>query len=81
MSPGSALSTFTGYFPVLPAVTPRDFIETKRIQHACKLLNEGKQVTSAAFDSGFTTCSQFDRVFKKHLKVSPSMWLKRKRKI
>jgi len=62
-------------------VTPRHFIETKRIQHACRLLKEGRSITSAGLDSGFATCSQFDRVFKLHLHLTPSDWLKQNNKL
>ncbi len=57
-------------------ITPRLFVEEKRLKHACDLLKKGHSVTSAALDSGFATSSQFSRVFRKQLGYSPSEWLR-----
>ena len=37
------------------------FINRRRIAHACALLKQGHSVTSAMFDSGFQTKSNFNR--------------------
>jgi len=63
-------------FRRIESTTPRNFIETERLKNACDLLQRGRSVTSAAFDSGFTTCPQFNRTFKKHFGVAPVAWLK-----
>ena len=49
----------------------REFIETERLKLACKLLERGRSVTSAAIDSGFPTCSHFNRTFEKKALVLP----------
>ena len=57
-------------------ITPRNFVEGQRLKRACELLKAGQTVTSAAMDSGFSTYSQFTRVFKRQFQLSPSEWLK-----
>lgn len=57
-------------------ITPRLFVEGRRLKLACDLLKKGHTVTSAALDSGFATASQFNRVFKKQFRSSPSEWMK-----
>ncbi len=56
-------------------VTPRSFVEGQRLKKACGLLKAGHSVTSAAMDSGFSTYSQFTRVFKRQFQMSPTEWL------
>jgi len=56
--------------------TPRAFVERLRLNKACNLLKKGYSVTSAAMDSGFSTSSQFTRVFKRQFRFSPSEWVK-----
>lgn len=57
-------------------ITPRLFVEGRRLKLACELLKKGHSVTSAALDAGFATPSQFNRVFKKQFRSSPSEWMK-----
>jgi AraC-like DNA-binding protein len=57
-------------------VTPRAFVEAQRIKNACALLKAGHSVTSAALDSGFSSPSQFNQVFKKKFQISPTDWIK-----
>lgn len=67
---------FHRIFTGVEKVTPRNFIETRRVSLACKLIEDGQTITSAALDAGFSTCSQFDRVFKKHMMTSPLHWIR-----
>lgn len=57
-------------------ITPRNFVEGQRLKKACELLKGGHTMTSAAMDAGFSTSSQFARVFKRQFQLSPSGWLK-----
>jgi len=57
-------------------ITPRNFVEGQRLKKACELLKAGYTMTSAAMDAGFSTSSQFARVFKRQFQLSPSGWLK-----
>jgi AraC-like DNA-binding protein len=51
------------------------FINRHRIEQACGLMTEGKSVTTAMFDSGFNTKSNFNREFLRIKQVAPSKWL------
>lgn len=51
------------------------FINRHRIEHACKLLTDGKSVTTAMYDSGFNTKSNFNREFLRIKHMAPGKWL------
>lgn len=51
------------------------YINRFRIEHACRLLQEGETVTGAMLASGFNTKSNFNREFARVLTMSPSAWL------
>jgi AraC-like DNA-binding protein len=55
------------------------FINRHRIEHACGLMTRGKSVTTAMFDSGFNTKSNFNREFLRIKGISPSRWLETQR--
>ncbi len=56
-------------------ITPRLFVEAQRLKRACELLRHGQSMTSAALDAGFSSSSQFCRVFRKRFELSPTEWL------
>ena len=57
-------------------ITYREFIMRKRLQDACKLLEQpGASVTSVAYAAGFTDASYFARVFKRHLRICPLKYI------
>jgi AraC-like DNA-binding protein len=51
------------------------FINHHRIDYACGLMIEGKSVTTAMYDSGFNTKSNFNREFSRIKKMSPREWM------
>jgi AraC-like DNA-binding protein len=52
-----------------------EYIQAVRIKHVCdKLRKPTWSITDAAFDSGFESISQFNRVFRKHMGQSPREW-------
>jgi AraC-like DNA-binding protein len=51
------------------------YVNRFRIEHACRLLQEGVSVTVAVFDSGFNTKSNFNREFLRLKQMTPSQWL------
>lgn len=51
------------------------YINRQRIEEACRMLIEGRSVTSAMLDSGFNTKSNFNREFLRVKGASPSQWL------
>lgn len=50
------------------------YINRLRIEEACRLLDEGKSVTTAMLESGFNTKSNFNREFLRVKHKSPSQW-------
>lgn len=52
--------------------TPTSFITLIKLEHAAEMLKSGKNVTEAAFSTGFNDSSYFSRVFKKYFGVPPS---------
>lgn len=54
-----------------------EYITTIRIQHAVSLLNSGiSNINEIAFSCGFIDSHYFSKVFKKHMGLSPSDYLK-----
>ena len=74
---GFSACYFQRLFHRVEGMTPHHFIETKRIQFACEQLRAGNSVTAVALMSGFSSCSQFDNVFKKQMQVSPTQWMRK----
>lgn len=52
--------------------TPTSFITLIKLEKAADMLKSGRNVTEAAFSTGFNDSSYFSRVFKKYFGVSPS---------
>jgi AraC-like DNA-binding protein len=50
------------------------YINRKRIEHACGLLEKGVPVTAVIYESGFNTKSNFNREFLRVKKMPPSQW-------
>ena len=50
-------------------------VNRHRIEHACALLEAGRPITVAVFESGFNTRSNFTREFSRILGCSPTRWL------
>jgi AraC-like DNA-binding protein len=51
------------------------YVNRRRIEHACDLLRRGQPVTSALYDSGFNTKSNFHREFQRLHGMTPTQWL------
>jgi len=65
------LKEFTDYSPV-------DLVNLIRLRRAVVLMiREGKNISEAAFESGFTSPSYFSRTFLKYYKERPSDYIKR----
>lgn len=50
-------------------------INRYRIEHACTLMREGSNVTTALHASGFNTKSNFNREFNRVIQMTPSNWV------
>ncbi len=53
------------------------YVNRHRVEHACTLLRAGQAVTSALYESGFNTKSNFHREFQRIRAMTPSEWLER----
>jgi AraC-like DNA-binding protein len=51
------------------------YVNRHRIEHACELLRAGQAVTSALYESGFNSKSNFHREFQRIHGQTPSEWL------
>ncbi|MBE6544430.1 MAG: helix-turn-helix domain-containing protein [Ruminococcaceae bacterium] len=58
--------------------SPREYLESKKLAHAVKLLDGGATVTEACINSGFPCCSHFIVLFKKKFGETPLKYKKRK---
>lgn len=56
--------------------SPREYLESKKLAHAAKLLSEGATVTEACIYSGFPCCSHFIVLFKKKFGETPLKYKK-----
>lgn len=71
-----SVSTMERYFKTYLDVTPKRYLENKRLSNACRLLHQNASVTQACFDSGFSDYSHFISIFKKHFRVTPLQYKK-----
>ena len=53
-----------------------DFINSLRVESACKLLSEECSITEVAFASGFSSIRTFNRAFVQHIGRSPSEYIR-----
>lgn len=68
-----SLSTFKRDFQKIYHVTPGDWLLEQRLNHAFRLLRDGKKnISEATFESGFESASHFSRAFKKRFGITPS---------
>lgn len=65
---------FCKYFKTRTRKTYINFLNEIRINHACRLLTEDKNISGICYDCGFTNLSNFNRIFKKIKQVSPGEW-------
>ena len=67
LSPSYLSALFRRYMG-MPLVA---YLQARRVLFAKQLLEEGQSVTFACYESGFSDCSYFIRIFKKHLGMTP----------
>ena len=67
---------FCKYFKTRTRKTYINFLNEIRINHACRLLTEDKNISGICYDCGFTNLSNFNRIFKRVKQVSPGEWRK-----
>ncbi len=64
-------ATLSRWFRKYLHTSPREYLESKKLAHAVKLLTEGATVTEACINSGFPCCSHFILLFKKKFGQTP----------
>jgi len=65
----------TRAFTTETKLTVLDYINNLRIDKACDLLlDPRRKISIIAFDSGFGSVQQFNRVFKRYKKSTPRKW-------
>ncbi|OQP66306.1 hypothetical protein A3860_12445 [Niastella vici] len=68
---------FCRFFKSRTQKTFIEFVNSIRIGHACKLITEGEtQIANLAYDCGFNSLSNFNRLFKEIKGVTPSEYRK-----
>lgn len=71
-----SITTLERYFKKYLAITPKRYLEDKKLSNACRLLRQNLSVTEACFESGFDDYSHFIYVFKKNMKTTPLKYKK-----
>lgn len=70
-------STLTRWFRKYLHLSPKEYLEAKKLSHAKELLKNGKSVTEAGLETGFFDTSHFIAVFKKKFGETPFTFKKR----
>ncbi len=70
-------ATLNRWFRKYIHLSPREFLESKKLAHAAKLLSQGASVTDACLQSGFSDCSHFIVLFKKKFSETPLKYKQR----
>lgn len=71
-----SLSTLERLFKKHLSMTPKRYLEDKKLQNACLLLRQNASVTEACFESGFEDYSHFISIFKKRFDTTPLQYKK-----
>ena len=70
---GMSESSFHSYFKAMTSMTPIQFQKTLRLQQARTLITVNMlDVSSACFEVGYSSVSQFSREYSRMFGVSPS---------
>ena len=69
-------STLNRWFRQYLQVSPREYLESKKMARAIKLLDNGASVITTCFRSGFSDCAHFIRLFKRKFGQTPLQYKK-----
>lgn len=76
-----SVSAFSRFFKSRVNKSFSDFLTDVRISHACKLLHETSlNISEISYDCGFFTLSNFNKLFKERIKMTPVQYRKEFRK-
>ena len=74
-----SLSSFKRRFLSVYGISPGQWLQTQKLNHAYKLLlDTNKPITEISFDSGFENSTHFSHLFKKRFGASPLQYRKEK---
>lgn len=71
-----SITTLERYFKKYLSMTPKRYLEDKKLSYACLLLRKNASVTEACFESGFDDYSHFITIFKKNFHTTPLKYKK-----
>lgn len=71
-----SVSTLERYFEKNLHTTPSSYLKKRRLALSADLLLGGASVTEACHRSGFSDCSKFIELFRKHYGLTPLKWKK-----
>lgn len=69
-------ATLNRWFHTHLRITPKDYLDTRRLSYSKQLLNQGLSVTDTSDAAGFPNCSRFIAVFKKAFGITPLQYQK-----
>ena len=69
-----SVSRFKQKFKLQLGISPRNFINLRKVEAAKRLLQEGHSVTQVAMDLGFSSSNYFSSVFRRYTSYSPSQY-------
>lgn len=72
-----SISTLERNFWNFLGMPPSEYIKQRRLGTAMEALNNGKSVTEACFNSGFSDCSKFISLFKENFGMTPLKYKKK----
>lgn len=72
-----SVSAYKQKFKLQTGITPRNYINMKKIELAKQLLDSGCAITDTAMRLGFNTSNYFSTVFKKYAFQTPSEYVRR----
>ena len=64
-------STLDRQFKKYLSLSPKKYLDAKKLLYSKQLIEEGKTVTEACFESGFNDCSHFINLFKEKFNDTP----------
>lgn len=70
-----SLSRFKQKFKAQVGVSPRNFINSQKVELARQLLLDGQSVTDVAMELSFSSSNYFSSVFRRYTAMSPSQFL------
>lgn len=71
-----SIATVERYFKTYLHITPKHYLEDKKIARAGRLLRQNSSITDACFESGFNDYSHFIAVFKQKYGMTPLKYQK-----